>query len=209
MGYENYARTDIETSDPRAVVVLLYEGAIKFSTQALELARKSERREMSKYIQKAQKIVQFLMTSLDFDAGGEVADNLNSLYGYMRDTLSQANLKADPEKIEEVIGLLKPLLEAWRDIAKDPKAAEALANHPPRVPAQSSFEISDMEVDAQANKAYPTHPSPPAPQQAADPNASDEKVEITNSQSKPQTDESAKPSKANSNSAAARAAYGL
>ncbi|MFP4381818.1 MAG: flagellar export chaperone FliS [Candidatus Sumerlaeia bacterium] len=125
-GYQNYARTNIQTSDPRAVVVLLYEGGIKFLGQAREALAGGDRQEMSRLLQKTQKIILFLSNALDFDAGGEIAVNLDKLYAYIRDILNEANYKADGEKIEEAIQLLKPLLEAWREIAKDPTAAAAL-----------------------------------------------------------------------------------
>lgn len=125
-GYNTYSRTDIQTSDPRAVVVLLYEGAIRFLNQGIDAVQRHERMEMSNYIQKAQKIITYLNTSLDYEAGGEIAINLGRLYNYMRDRLAEANLHCDISKMEEVITLFKPLLEAWREIAKDPAAAAAL-----------------------------------------------------------------------------------
>jgi flagellar secretion chaperone FliS len=125
-GYQSYTRTNIQTSDPRAVIVLLYEGAIRYLQQALEALRRDERMRMSEFILKTQKIIQFLVSALNFEQGGELAGNLDRLYCYMRDTLNQANLRCDSTKIQEVIDLFRPLLEAWREIAKDPTAAAAL-----------------------------------------------------------------------------------
>lgn len=126
MGYDNYTRTDIQTSDPRAVIVLLYEGAVRFLQKAGEALDRADRAEMSEYLLKAQKIVHFLTTSLNFEQGGPVAKNLSRLYGYLRDTLNEANIQAAPAKIQEAVALLRPLLEAWRAVAQDPAAAAAL-----------------------------------------------------------------------------------
>lgn len=126
MGYQHYADTDIQTSDPRAVIVLLYEGAIKFLNRSLDACERNDRWAVSDGVVKAQKIIHFLSSSLDFEDGGEVAENLDRLYAYMRDTLNDANLHCRVEKIQEVIDLFKPLLSAWRDVAQDPTAAEAL-----------------------------------------------------------------------------------
>ncbi len=131
-GYSHYAKTDIQTADPRAVIVLLYEGAIKFLNRASDEVARNDRMAMSEYILKTQKIVQFLSASLDFAQGGDIARNLSRLYDYMRDTLNEANLRASNEKIEEVIALLRTLLDAWKEVARDPVAAEALARRETR-----------------------------------------------------------------------------
>lgn len=154
-GIQTYERTDIQTSDPRAVVVLLYEGAIKFLGQALDALEQDDRNGMSTFLNKTQKIIQFLITSLDFDNGEEIADNLNRLYCYMRDRLNEANLRCDKEIIEEVIELFKPLLEAWREIAKDPEAAKALENRANDLPplAQAPGPAKAPETEGPAPRA--------------------------------------------------------
>jgi flagellar secretion chaperone FliS len=125
-GYSNYARMDIETSDPRAIIVLLYEGSIRFLGEAVAACNANKRAEVSNNINRTLKIIQFLSSALNFDLGGEVAENLARLYAYMRDILLQANLKCDASKIEEARNLFKILLEAWREVAHSPEAASAL-----------------------------------------------------------------------------------
>jgi len=171
-GYTTYSRTDIQTSDPRAVVVLLYEGAIRFLNQGIDAAQRNERMEMSEYIQKAQKIVAYLNTSLDYSAGGEIAMNLGRLYNYMRDRLSEANLHCDRAKMEEVIDLFKPLLEAWREIAKDPAAAAALEKRAIGQVPESSFvppqAMTNFVVPMDNAELSPTAPpQPPAEDKSA------------------------------------------
>ncbi|NQU43445.1 flagellar export chaperone FliS [bacterium] len=162
-GYQDYARTDIQTSDPRAVVVLLYEAAIRFLNQAAIAARQEERMEMSRLILKTNKIIHFLSNALDFEQGAEIAENLHKLYTYMRDILHEANLHADPDKIDEVLNLIKPLHEAWREIAKDPNAASAalerragdLAVQPPGAGPRPRIVQSD-EASVLRNRPNPT-----------------------------------------------------
>jgi len=137
-GYQKYVRTDIQTSDPRAVIVILYEGAMNFLKQWVESVRGDRRSEMSYFINRTQKIIQYLSSSLDFENGGEVAVNLDRLYAYMRDTLNEANIGCQPEKIEEVIGLFRTLLEGWREIVNDPEAAAALERRGNRSPDTGS-----------------------------------------------------------------------
>jgi flagellar protein FliS len=162
-GYQSYTRTDIQTSDPRAVIVLLYEGAIRYLRQALEAQVRDERMRMSDYILKTQKIIQFLDSALDFEQGGDLAGNLNRLYCYMRDTLSQANIRCDGAKIQEVIDLFKPLLDAWREIAKDPAAAAALETRAAGAgsePVQAPTAANPAPVPATAPAAPAVEESP-------------------------------------------------
>lgn len=153
-GYQNYARTSIETSDPRQVVVLLYEGAIKFLRQARSALDAADRAGMSTFIRKTQAIIHYLTNALDYENGGEVADNLGNLYAYMRDALAEANIKSDGAKIDEVIELIRPLLEAWQAIAHDPEAAAALQNRQPKAAPKAmplgGIELSDAEAQERA-----------------------------------------------------------
>jgi flagellar protein FliS len=125
-GYGSYERTSVETADPRAVIVLLYEGAIKFLLQAESALERKEKMEMSRLLNRTLKIITHLNVALDYERGGEVAVNLYRLYCYMRDCLLEANIRCDKSKIEEAINLFKTLLEAWRILAVDPEAAAAL-----------------------------------------------------------------------------------
>lgn len=154
-GYQNYARTDIQTSDPRAVIVLLYEGAIRFLKQAHEAADQNRREDMSHFLKKTQKIIVFLSNSLDYDQGPEMAQNLERLYRYMSDTLSEANLHCQPEKITEVIELLKPLEEAWREVAADPAAAQTLREARENTGQAAA---SEDHADVQAQNSQPEEP---------------------------------------------------
>lgn len=196
-GYQTYARTDIQTSDPRAVVVLLYEGSIKFLNRAVASAKADKRMEMSEYILKTQKIIHYLLNALDFDDGGDVAENLYNLYSYMRDRLNQANLTCDVEKIEEVIELFKPLLEAWREIAKDPIAQEALEKRAAKMASQPK-ESRTSRSDSGAPVAQPEEPAP----QAKQPQDADADADAAPSQ---QQSAAGHPK----NVAAGRAAYGV
>jgi flagellar protein FliS len=195
-GYQNYARTDIQTSDPRAVVVLLYEGSIKFLGQAKDALNKGERQEMSVYLQKTQKIIHFLSNALDFELGGEIAANLDRLYAYTRDILNEANYKAEPARIDEALQLLKPLLEAWREIARDPAAAAALE--------QRSAMFGRMRpLNPAGEEPGPSDQNPNAPDTAVHSNAAENRRAATDQvpaqESGPRVDKKV----------AGRAAYGI
>ncbi|HTH40447.1 MAG TPA: flagellar export chaperone FliS, partial [Rhodocyclaceae bacterium] len=57
---------------------------------------------------------------LDTQAGGDLAERLDALYGYMSQRLVMANLKNDPAILDEVTGLLNEIRTAWAEIANDP-----------------------------------------------------------------------------------------
>lgn len=223
-GYSHYAKTDIQTADPRAVIVLLYEGAIKFLNRAIEEVNRNDRMAMSEYILKTQKIVQFLSTSLDFEQGGDIAYNLIRLYDYMRDTLNEANLHASTAKIEEVIALLRTLLDAWKEVARDPVAAEALAKREalvrqkpavvpvPMGPAPSAAEAARLAPGAGYPPAYPKSAAVPADSSTdtgSEPTPDSEAVSAESEAPQPASPAPTAPKPAITSAAAARAAYGL
>ena len=62
------------------------------------------------------------MCSLDFEKGGEIANNLRSLYGYMLKRILYADVNRDMGAIDEVIGMLSELLSAWQEVALKPES---------------------------------------------------------------------------------------
>lgn len=116
-GVEIYKETATTTQTPGKLVVMLYEGAIKFLKLAIKEIEANNPIDKGKYIGKAQDIIFELNAVLDVEQGGEVAMNLRKLYFFMNRHLTQANIKQDIHKIEEVISLLEELNEGWKAIA--------------------------------------------------------------------------------------------
>ena len=116
-GIAAYKEHVVVTQAPGRVVVLLYEGAVKFLRQAIIELRNGNMVEKGRLINKAIEIIIELSVSLDTDAGGEVAQNLRALYAFMGEHLTRDNFQKDPEAIEEVISLLDELNEGWKAIA--------------------------------------------------------------------------------------------
>lgn len=117
---KNYRETQIKTANQGRLVVMLYDGAIRFINQALEGLREERRRydRISNDILKAQDIVAELMVSLDFGRGGEIARTLFSLYIYMNRRLLDANISKDLVPLSEVRALLTELRAVWAEIAE-------------------------------------------------------------------------------------------
>jgi len=117
-GINTYQENAVATQTRGRLIVLLYEGAIKF----LRLARKEldagNYAAKGEYINKALAILNELDSCLDMEAGGKVAQNLRSLYQFMIRHLSEANIRRDGQKIQEVIKCLEELNEGWKTITR-------------------------------------------------------------------------------------------
>ncbi len=115
-GVSAYKDTSITTQNKGRLIVMLYEGAIKFMKLAIERINAVDHEAKSRYINKALNIIHELNAILDTDAGGEVAANLRRLYLFMNKHLSEAGMKNDPQMIREVISLMEELNQGWKAI---------------------------------------------------------------------------------------------
>jgi len=116
-GIAAYQQTAIGTQSKGRLIVMLYDGAIKFLKLAVRELEAGNHAAKGQYINRAQDILNELNAVLDMDTGGEVASNLRRLYLFMNRRLSEANGKRDPQMICEVITLLEELNQSWRAIA--------------------------------------------------------------------------------------------
>jgi flagellar protein FliS len=117
-GLETYQNTAVLTQSKGRLMVMLYEGAIKFLKLAIKEIEAKDYVAKGRYIGKAQDIIWELNSALNMEIGGETTKNLRSLYLYMNRQLNQANIKVDPEICREVISLLETLNSSWKVIAE-------------------------------------------------------------------------------------------
>ncbi len=116
-GIGAYQENAVTTQSRGRLIVLLYEGAIKFLKLAINELQAGNNQGKGKYIIKAQDIINELNAVLDMEAGGEIAANLRKLYLFMNQRLSEANIKRDPQMIREVISLMEELNQSWKAIS--------------------------------------------------------------------------------------------
>jgi len=126
-GQNQYLKTQVTTVDGGKLIVLLYEGAIKFLSKALEGIQAHDTVKRHNHIIKSINIIEELKNSLNFAHGGEVAHSLHALYLFMIRHLTTANMKNDPQMIQEVINILSSLKEAWETVASKPEAIKSSA----------------------------------------------------------------------------------
>jgi flagellar protein FliS len=115
-GISAYKVNSVSTQSPGRLIVLLYDGAIKFLRQAIGEMQKQDWITKGKFINRAIAIIDELDACLDMEGGGEVAMNLRKLYDFVRRHLTEANSKRDPQRIQEVIQILEELNEGWKAI---------------------------------------------------------------------------------------------
>jgi len=115
-GIAAYQDSAVTTQSKGRLIVLLYDGAIKFMNLAIKELQANNFEAKGKYINKAQDIINELNAVLDMSAGGDIATNLRKLYCFMSNRLSEANIKRDPKMICEVIELMEELNRSWKAI---------------------------------------------------------------------------------------------
>ena len=115
-GFRAYQETSITTQSKGNLVVMLYDGAIKFMKLAIKELEAGNYEAKGNYIDKARAIINELDAVLDMEAGGEIASNLRKLYLFMNQRLAEANTKKDPQRIREVIKLMEELNQGWKAI---------------------------------------------------------------------------------------------
>lgn len=125
-----YAVVEIESgvhaADPHKLIAMLYQGALLAIANAKNAMLRKDIHDKGAAISKAIMIIgDGLQASLDKNVGGELAQNLDSLYAYMCTRLLQANVNNDPAALDEVARLLGELKGAWEAIRQTVVAAEA------------------------------------------------------------------------------------
>jgi len=104
------------TADPKRLVLICYEGAIESLKIGKQKVIEKDYEEKGRALTKAQDIINELLCSLDFEKGGAIARNLDSLYNYMLRRILHVEINKDISAIEEVIGMLNELKSAWEEI---------------------------------------------------------------------------------------------
>jgi len=111
----SYNQLNLNIDNPAKLILMLYEGALRFSHFAKKYIKEGDIENKVKYINKTIDIFIELINSLDFEKGGDVAYYLNGLYDYQIKLLTKANIENNTEHIDKVINVLKELIEAWKE----------------------------------------------------------------------------------------------
>lgn len=112
-----YRGVQLNTASPAQLVVMLYDGALRFVGEADEAFVRDDRARAGDRIGRAMAIVDELAATLDPTHAPELAENLLALYGFCKRRLFDANLGRDRAALADVVASLTPLREAWAAVA--------------------------------------------------------------------------------------------
>lgn len=110
---QQYQQNQILSASPEQILVMLYDGAIRFTRQAMIGIEDGRSSVKVDGISRAMAIITEFANTLDHEVGGGIAANLDGLYSFMIRELTQANLNDDMEKLKVVEGLLVDLRQTW------------------------------------------------------------------------------------------------
>ena len=119
-----YQSVQVTTTDRGRLLLMMYEGAIKFLKQAKAGLETNDVPKFCRFLSKSQAIIAELMNTLDFEKGGTIARDLDRLYDFMLFYLTEANLYRDPKRIAKVIGLIDTIYSAYKEIIENDKKTE-------------------------------------------------------------------------------------
>lgn len=118
--WNSYRQISAHTASPGQLVLMLYDGAIRFLEKALSGFEMDDPVDFNQTINnnllRAQSIISELNSTLNLEEGGQLALTLRRLYGYMDDRLMESNLNKTPEGIHDTIRRLTVLRDAWQEM---------------------------------------------------------------------------------------------
>ncbi len=118
-----YKKNQIQTAPPERLVLMLYDGAIKFITKAIEAIETKNIEAANNNLLRAQDIMSALMAGVNFEAG-KVAEGFYALYDYMYRRLIHANIRKDKEAAGEVLNMIRELRDSWVEMLKANKVSK-------------------------------------------------------------------------------------
>lgn len=122
-GIGSYRQTAVESSSPVQLVVMLYDGALRFCAEARGAILRRDVVAKGKALSRAIAVVGELQGTLDLERGGEVATSLHRLYDYLNDRLMAASFEQAVGPLDEAIKVLSTLREGWAGVAAQGEAA--------------------------------------------------------------------------------------
>ncbi|MEB3751061.1 flagellar export chaperone FliS [Geobacillus sp. FSL W8-0032] len=114
--HQVYKQNSVSTASPGELTLMLYNGCLKFLTKAKQAMSEENVQERNRNLQKAQKIIQELMVTLNQKY--EVAKQMMVMYEYMNRRLIEANIKNDISIVEEVEGFVIEFRDTWEEVIR-------------------------------------------------------------------------------------------
>lgn len=116
LAYNTYTQNNVGIESPEKLIQMMYEGILRFNMQAKRSINEGDIEKRTYWINRSSAVVTELISILDYSEGS-IAHYLSGLYTYQLRLLMEANLYNDATKLDEVNGVVKGLLEAWKESA--------------------------------------------------------------------------------------------
>jgi flagellar secretion chaperone FliS len=141
-----YRQIEVSGSSRLQLVVMLYDGAIRFLVEAKACLTKNDVKGKRTAINRALAILGELQSTLRIEEGGELAQSLDKLYNYMTSRILDSNLKGTPNGLDESIKLLRILNSAWTQVARGaehagPAEPASIPDRAPERPPSGPLEL--------------------------------------------------------------------
>ena len=114
--YRAYHQTSVQTSDQLTLIVMLYDGMLRYLRKAHTCIEAQNIEGTHNYLMRSKDIVNELRSTLHVEKAGEVGGNLRDLYLYMFRRILEANLNKDPQPVQDVIRIAETLRQGWLQI---------------------------------------------------------------------------------------------
>lgn len=151
-----YFQTKVNTTDQGQLLIMLYDGALRYLAQAREKIVAKDYAAKGVLISRVIDIINELSASLNLEKGGSLATNLNNLYVLCTARLLQANLKLDLAALDSVVQIISGLRSAYAQIVDTPEARKAAASIQTRMqPAGSVTKKAQPVMTGTASTAMP------------------------------------------------------
>ncbi len=125
--YRQADASEASFATPHRLVQMLMEGALDKISIARGAIERQDIQTRHDHIFWAVAIIDGLRSGLDFEKGGEVAANMDSLYDYMRRRLNEANAANSIDTLDEVSSLMKEIKDAWDAMPEQIRMAKSTA----------------------------------------------------------------------------------
>ena len=112
--YQKYKQTSITSAPREQILLMLYEGAIKFTKLAIQAAEQKKIAERGQNLMRAYDIIMELQVSLDHKVGGDIARQLDQLYTYVLDQYTKANITGDVDALKNGLKVIENLYDGWK-----------------------------------------------------------------------------------------------
>ena len=111
--YQSYYQTNVQTSDQLSLIIMLYDGVVRFLKKAIVKIEENQIEEAHNYLTRSKEIISELLATLKVEKGEPVGENLKELYVFCFKKIVEANLKKDAEIVKDVIRVMESLREGW------------------------------------------------------------------------------------------------